>query len=56
MHGILCFGDSITFGRGETPNIGWAGRLKKYFESKDFYNVLYKRNNLIELLSSFRNL
>ncbi len=41
MYGILCFGDSITFGRGEKSNIGWCGRLKKYFESKDDYNGVY---------------
>jgi acyl-CoA thioesterase I len=41
MKGILCFGDSITFGRGEQPCLGWVGRLKQYFESKDFYNCVY---------------
>jgi acyl-CoA thioesterase I len=41
MKGILCFGDSITFGRGETPNKSWSGRLKEYFESKDFHNGVY---------------
>ncbi len=41
MYGILAFGDSITFGRGVVPSTGWANRLKEYFESKDFYNVLY---------------
>jgi lysophospholipase L1-like esterase len=39
MKGILCFGDSITFGMGE--NGGWAGRLKKYFEPKGDHNAVY---------------
>lgn len=41
MKGVLCFGASITFGRGDNKEGGWTGRLKKYFESKDYYNVLY---------------
>ena len=41
MQGILCFGDSITFGKGEFPNIGWAGRLKHYFEPKGGHNGVY---------------
>jgi lysophospholipase L1-like esterase len=41
MKGILCFGDSITFGRGENPSIGWCGRLKNYFENKETYNGVY---------------
>ena len=41
MFGTLVCGDSISFGRGESPNIGWAGRLKKYFETQDFYNCLF---------------
>jgi lysophospholipase L1-like esterase len=41
MKGILCFGDSITFGRGEIPNYGWCGRLKESFEKKDRYNCVY---------------
>lgn len=41
MKGILCFGDSITWGRGESPNIGWCGRLKKDFEKLDPFNVCY---------------
>lgn len=41
MKGVLCFGDSITFGRGEVPSVGWCGRLKKYFESKDEHNGVY---------------
>jgi acyl-CoA thioesterase I len=39
MDGILCFGDSITFGGGE--NGGWAGRLKEYFESQGEHNAVY---------------
>lgn len=41
MFGILVCGDSISFGRGESPNIGWAGRLKKYFEPQGFHNCLF---------------
>lgn len=41
MNAILCFGDSITFGRGESPCIGWCGRLKEWFESKNEYNAVY---------------
>lgn len=41
MFGILVFGDSIASGRGESPNIGWAGRLKKYFEPRGFHNCLF---------------
>jgi lysophospholipase L1-like esterase len=41
MKGILCFGDSITFGRGEMPSTGWVGRLKNYYESQDFYNCVF---------------
>lgn len=39
MFGILVFGDSISFGNGEYPHIGWAGRLKSYFE--DTFNNLF---------------
>ena len=41
MFGILVFGDSIVFGRGEKPALGWAGRLKQYFEEQDPYNAVY---------------
>ncbi len=41
MFGILVFGDSISFGRGESPNVGWTGRLKKYFEPQEFHNCLF---------------
>jgi acyl-CoA thioesterase I len=41
MEGILCFGDSITFGRGEIPNKSWCGRLKDYFEVKGSHNGVY---------------
>lgn len=41
MFGILVCGDSISFGRGESPNIGWSGRLKKYFEPQGFHNCLF---------------
>ena len=41
MRGILCFGDSITFGRGENPSIWWVGRLKTWFEVQDERNGVY---------------
>jgi lysophospholipase L1-like esterase len=41
MNAILCFGDSITFGRGEQPAKGWCGRLKEWYESLDEYNAVY---------------
>ncbi|MBT4539250.1 hypothetical protein HOC32_03105 [Candidatus Woesearchaeota archaeon] len=41
MKGILCFGDSITFGRGEKPNFGWVGRLKRDFEKLSNWHVVY---------------
>ena len=57
MFGILCFGDSITFGRGETHNIGWCGRLKAFFEAKDKYNAVYNLgipgNTSYDLLQRF---
>lgn len=41
MKGILCFGDSITFGRGDNANLGWCGRLKEYFDGQDKYHGVY---------------
>ena len=41
MFGILVCGDSISFGRGESPCIGWSGRLKKYFEPQEFHNCVF---------------
>ncbi len=41
MFGILCFGDSITFGRGDSVKDGWVAKLREYFESKDFFNGVY---------------
>lgn len=41
MYGILAFGDSIVFGRGDNKDRGWVGRLRKYFEVKDYFNALY---------------
>lgn len=38
---ILCFGDSITFGRIGPSNKGWCERLKNGFESKEIYNYVY---------------
>ena len=57
MQGILCFGDSITVGRGKTPNIGWAAHLKEYFEALDDYNTVYnlgiEGNTTSDLLKRF---
>jgi lysophospholipase L1-like esterase len=39
MIGILCFGDSITYGEGD--NKGWCGRLKEWFESQNEDNGVY---------------
>jgi acyl-CoA thioesterase I len=41
MNGILCFGDSITYGRGTLPSQGWCYYLKQWFEKKDEFNVVY---------------
>ena len=41
MFGMIVCGDSISFGRGESPNIGWSGRLKNYFEPQGFHNCLF---------------
>ena len=57
MNAILCFGASITFGRGEQPCLGWVGRLKNYFEAKDYYNAVYNLgisgNTSVDLLNRF---
>jgi len=45
MFGILVCGDSTAFGRGESPNIGWVGRLKRYFEPQGFHNCLFNLGN-----------
>ncbi|MCL4404404.1 MAG: GDSL-type esterase/lipase family protein [Candidatus Marsarchaeota archaeon] len=39
MNVILCFGDSITFGRGHDG--GWCGHLKRWFEGLEKGNVVY---------------
>tara|TARA_Y100000310_G_C20619738_1_gene782613 strand:+ start:846 stop:1478 length:633 start_codon:yes stop_codon:yes gene_type:complete len=41
MNGILCFGDSITFGVGEIPKEGWTGRLKRYHEPKGGHHAVF---------------
>lgn len=43
MFGILAFGDSITFGRGNNLDRGWVGRLRVYLETKDEYNAVYNQ-------------
>ncbi len=59
MRGILCFGDSITWGRGELPNVGWVGRLKESFERRDKFNVVYNLgicgNTSTDLLERFES-
>jgi lysophospholipase L1-like esterase len=41
MFGILCFGDSITFGRGEVPSKSWCGRLKDVVEPLGSHHGVY---------------
>lgn len=41
MYAVVVFGDSITFGRGDNKNRGWCGRIRRNFEQRDYYNVLY---------------
>jgi lysophospholipase L1-like esterase len=57
MFGILAFGDSIVFGRGNNIDRGWVGRLRRYFEAKDYYNGVYNLgipgNNSTDLLNRF---
>ena len=59
MFGILVCGDSISLGRGESPNIGWVGRLKEYFESKDQYNSCFNLgisgDTSTDILTRFEN-
>lgn len=38
---MIIFGDSIAWGSGESPNIGWAGRLKELHEIKGPWNRVY---------------
>ncbi|MBW2999358.1 hypothetical protein KY339_01690 [Candidatus Woesearchaeota archaeon] len=57
MFAICVFGDSLIFGRGDNLNRGWVGRLRKYFEAKDYYNAVYNLgipgNNTNDLLNRF---
>lgn len=42
MQGIICLGDSITYGVGEVPSRSWSNRLKNHFEDNPFkrtYNL-----------------
>lgn len=41
MFGIVAIGDSIVLGRGDNEGGGWVTRLKRFWEPKDFYNVVY---------------
>jgi lysophospholipase L1-like esterase len=43
MYGIITFGDSITFGCGESPCRGWSNRLKEHFEQLADYNFLFNQ-------------
>lgn len=42
MRSITVFGDSIAWGRGELPNVGWTGRMKDCFERIE-YNVVFNQ-------------
>ncbi len=57
MRAILCFGDSITYGRGERPARGWAGRLHDWFSPQDEHNALFNLGipgqTIAELLERF---
>ncbi|MCK4588926.1 MAG: hypothetical protein KAT77_00660 [Nanoarchaeota archaeon] len=57
MFGILAFGASITFGRGDNAHGGWTGRLKEYFEAQDYYHCFYNlgipRESTVGLLKRF---
>jgi lysophospholipase L1-like esterase len=59
MFGILCFGDSITFGVGEKLSRGWVGRLKDFHEPKDQFNYVFNlgfpghdTNDILERIES----
>lgn len=41
MYSILCFGDSLTYGRGEIPSRGWVQRLKEDFETELIHKGVY---------------
>lgn len=41
MFSILCFGDSVVYGRGEVPSKGWVGRLKEDFEDELIHKGVY---------------
>ena len=41
MKAVIVCGDSVALGRGEAPNIGWAGRLKNDFEIKGTHHCLF---------------
>lgn len=41
MTTFLCFGDSITYGQGEFPCVGWAGRFKREEELKHSKTHVY---------------
>lgn len=58
-YSITIFGDSITMGAGNGANGGWAGRLKRYFESKGgnhrLYNLGVSGDSSREILKRFDN-
>lgn len=57
MQAILCFGDSITFGSGEKPELGWSGRLHKSFSLTYRYhfaiNIGFPGHDSFDLLKRF---
>ena len=57
MYVLTVFGDSITFGKGDSLEGGWCGRLKKYFENMGgnhrLYNLGISGNTTEDLLERF---
>ncbi|MFW6231173.1 MAG: SGNH/GDSL hydrolase family protein [Nanoarchaeota archaeon] len=41
MYGVMLFGDSIAFGRGNLPSYSWAILLKQEFEKHNKFNTFY---------------
>ncbi len=41
MFSLICIGDSMIYGRGESPSGGWVSRLKKDFENDEIHKGVY---------------
>jgi lysophospholipase L1-like esterase len=41
MFSLICIGDSIVYGRGESPSGGWVKRLKANFEDEKIHKGVY---------------